>query len=347
MGSRARDKVNGFMDSMAKVLSPAKKSQGHTVSSESRHYGNHTQADQQIVLDEVEHFSVTPEQTNPTETTNHRGNAAKKGKHKSKAKPVFCIPNCPHNGEYNAAMIQCHLCQIWMHYYCGDVLNSELENIVVWTCKNCRLLPLTVNQMMTKMNQLHEKMDKLLAENVKLREENVKLSNQIMERQSAVPVNELTKESVLMGSSIVKSILDQFTLESTKVYGKSGGRIADIISELEKRGSKEKYQSATFVIGGNNCESPKEVGEIVNDFRTLIDTAKSKVNMSHCQACCPGKVGRSYKTKSMRSIPNFQIYVTKNHVNMLTMTVLSNCLMVPEMTHSIIMMASILIKLAK
>ena len=177
-----------------------------------------------------------------------------------------------------------------------------------------------------------KKRTSFLAENVKLQEENVKLSNLIMESQSAVP-NELTKEPVLMGSSILKPISDEFTLASTKVYGKSGGRIADIISELEKRGSKEKYQSATFVISGNDCESPKEVGEIVNDFRTLIDTAKSKMNMSHCQACCPGKVGRSSKTKLMRSIPNFQIYVMKNHVNMLTMTVLSNCLMVAEMTH--------------
>ena len=117
--------------------------------------------------------------------------------------------DCPHNGVYNAAMMQCHLCQIWYHYDCGNINEKEIENIVVWTCATCRSLPKMMSELITKVDILVDKVNKLSTDNTVLIKENCNLKSMIsniMEKCDKLtqPLNDCkNKETLVIGSSMV------------------------------------------------------------------------------------------------------------------------------------------------
>ena len=58
----------------------------------------------------------------PIDTTNTTGGekaATKKGRKKKAAKNDdggdYCIPHCKRNGIESGTMVQCHMCQMWVH----------------------------------------------------------------------------------------------------------------------------------------------------------------------------------------------------------------------------------------
>ena len=74
---------------------------------------------------------------------------ARRKANKDQADAVWkvCVPNCFHNGNNNKGnVVQCHLCQTWIHPECVGQNDSDIVGI--WTCPTCRTLPVLVEQLL-------------------------------------------------------------------------------------------------------------------------------------------------------------------------------------------------------
>ncbi len=87
----------------------------------------------------------------------------------------YCIKNCKYNGKHKAAMVQCHLCQIWAHYDC--VGEKEADVVGIWTCLNCRYLARNMDKVLCKVASLEASLKAL--------QENNQLLVQLVKEQSA------------------------------------------------------------------------------------------------------------------------------------------------------------------
>ena len=152
-----------------------------------------------------------------------------------KVGPRFCLPEGPHYGVYNSEMIQCHLGH---HYECAWINADDVEHVVVWTCKKCRCLPVLVTELVNKIDSLNCKVEQLIVENIILLKTNVELKSLIENKyQSQAPTRGIkpsSSETLLIGSSLVKTVTDDFELERTKVVDISGGCVPDVESILIK-----------------------------------------------------------------------------------------------------------------
>ena len=73
---------------------------------------------------------------------------ARRKANKDQADAVWkvCVPNCFHNGNSNKGnVVQCHLCQTWIHPECVGQNDSDIVGI--WSCLTCRTLPVLVQQL--------------------------------------------------------------------------------------------------------------------------------------------------------------------------------------------------------
>ena len=76
---------------------------------------------------------------------------ARRKANKDQADAVWkvCVPNCFHNGNNNKGnVVQCHLCQTWIHPECVGQNDSDIVGI--WTCPTCRTLPVLVQQLLDR-----------------------------------------------------------------------------------------------------------------------------------------------------------------------------------------------------
>ena len=64
-----------------------------------------------------------------------------------------CVPNCFHDGNNNkGTVVQCHLCQSWIHPEC--VGQSDSNIVVIWACPTCRTLPVLVQRLLDRSSVL-------------------------------------------------------------------------------------------------------------------------------------------------------------------------------------------------
>ena len=65
----------------------------------------------------------------------------------------------------------------------------------------------------------------------------------------------------------------------------SGGVISDIKDRVTN--IKDKYSSISLVVGGNDCDSNTAPDEIIDQYRGLIATDKSKATNVNVSSVCP------------------------------------------------------------
>ena len=83
-----------------------------------------------------------------------------------KANTSFCVQQCKHNGRETDSMVQCHLCQLWVHYEC---VGERPETIIgLWSCQTCRKLPATVVQLVNTVAKLEATLMQLKDNNAEL-----------------------------------------------------------------------------------------------------------------------------------------------------------------------------------
>ena len=89
---------------------------------------------------------------------------AAKDKHADNWK--YCVKTCIHNGKDNHQIVQCHLCQSWVHPECFAEDNTDI--IGIWSCASCRMLPTFVERILEKTSQLASLVVKLERSNQQL-----------------------------------------------------------------------------------------------------------------------------------------------------------------------------------
>ena len=78
----------------------------------------------------------------------------------------YCVQNCLHSGKSLNELIQCHLCQSWIHPEC---VGEDGKDIVgIWTCTSCRQLPVLVSRLLEKTSALELLVEKLTSSNQQL-----------------------------------------------------------------------------------------------------------------------------------------------------------------------------------
>ena len=98
-----------------------------------------------------------------------QGEKARRKANKDQADAVWkvCVPNCFHNGNNNKGnVVQCHLCQTWIHPECVGQNDSDIVGI--WTCPTCRTLPVLVQQLLDRSSVLESMLVRLEESNRRL-----------------------------------------------------------------------------------------------------------------------------------------------------------------------------------
>ena len=68
----------------------------------------------------------------PSDDATCDSGGTKKGRRKaSKAKSdgLYCVPTCILNGGESDSMVQCHMCQMWVHPECVGEIDKEIVSI--------------------------------------------------------------------------------------------------------------------------------------------------------------------------------------------------------------------------
>ena len=149
-----------------------------------------------------------------------------------------CVPNCFHNGNNNnkGSVVQCHLCQTWIHPECVGQNDSDIVGI--WTCPTCRTLPVLVQQLLDRSSVLESMLVRLEESNRQLvalvgeqRKEMSELRDG-MKSANACSYADVVRAprgvTLLVGNSLVRDIDVMLTADSaeTIVCCKSGASFA-------------------------------------------------------------------------------------------------------------------------
>ena len=91
--------------------------------------------------------------------------------------------DCVREGKAESSMIRCSLCMTWIHISCSG---EHAKYVGVWTCKNCRRLPVTlsslqdaVNRLETSLNNMRVNEETLMGEIHHLKAENGNLKQKV------------------------------------------------------------------------------------------------------------------------------------------------------------------------
>ena len=159
------------------------------MNSESTKSNDGTCAGQQTVL--------LPPVVATCDTSNKRNRRkASKSKEDDEGGP-YCISICTHNGAETGTLVQCHMCQVWIHpEYVGE-LNEDI--VTIWTCKTCRAMPMLLQPVMSKMSAMENVITKL--------EENRRPYAEVVRQQT-------TKTSLVVGNSLLRDIKPEMSEKS-------------------------------------------------------------------------------------------------------------------------------------
>ena len=79
---------------------------------------------------------------------------------------VLCMPGCKKGRDQSDIVIQCHACQVWAHYECIDEYEADIVGI--WTCNQCRKMPIMLTQLIDMVAGLRDSMSELRNANAQL-----------------------------------------------------------------------------------------------------------------------------------------------------------------------------------
>ena len=214
------------------------------------------------------------------DTSNKRSRRkASKSKQDDEGGP-YCISNCTHNGAETGTLVQCHMCQIWIHPECVGELNEDI--VTIWTCKTCRAMPMLLQQVMNKMSAMENVITKLEASNQQLvtlvveqRQELRGLREDVMAENrrpyAEVVRQQTTKTCLVVGNSLLRDIKPEMSDDGTpvKVYSKSGASFKEI-GELMEEAAKKFNVKEIVIVGGTRETMDKVPLENIKEGMTQL-----------------------------------------------------------------------------
>ena len=169
-----------------------------------------------------------------TSTTGGEKTATKKGRKKKAAKNDdggdYCKPHCKRNGIESSTMVQCHMCQMWVHPECVGEVEKEMVGICrhVWQHQSVTLVEkilqkvTSLESFVTKLDQSNQQLMALVQEQRQemrtLREDALtqrgRLSYADVTRTTQVKCTDTT---LLLGNELLRDIhADKTAHHSTK-----------------------------------------------------------------------------------------------------------------------------------
>ena len=93
---------------------------------------------------------------NPVERSDDSEAWVKDKRSREKTHRSFCVQGCKYKGKESDDMVQCHLCQMWVHCAC---IGEQPDNIIgLWSCHTCRTLPSVIMNFVEKVSTLETTM---------------------------------------------------------------------------------------------------------------------------------------------------------------------------------------------
>ena len=230
---------------------------------------------------------------------------ARRKSNKDQADAVWkvCVPNYFHNGNNNKGnVVQCHLCQTWIHPECVGQNDSGIVGI--WSCPTCRTLPVLVQQLLDRSSVLESML-------VRLEESNRQLVALVGERlhpelrdgmKSANACSYAVRASrgvtLLVGNSLVHDIDVMRTADDaeTNVCCKSGASFAEIGEMIDEAANHDKLngivvvdelkeRTQLLITKAKSVAEAVTVGSVL-PWRDHYPERLAKVNGAILETCC-------------------------------------------------------------
>ena len=211
----------------------------------------------------------------------------------------MCIPGCtykPTDARMN--IVKCLWCRRSHHKKC---INTE-----AYVCDTCRVMQYQIAQMSSTVIKLSNTIDRVLEINldlqdtVKRQEEKIELLSKSV--QSISNTAPRLSPNLLIGSSVIRDISAD-KLINTKVMSISGGRITDVSARLQSE--TDTYHRVTLMVGGNDCSArtdQKPIEAIIDDFRAMIECAKTKAEHVYVGSVLPREAGMARVTERIDAL---------------------------------------------
>ena len=216
----------------------------------------------------------------------------------------YCVPNCLHSGKSPNELIQCHLCQSWIHPEC---VGEDGKDIVgIWTCTTCRQLPVLVARLVEKTSSLETLIEKLTFSNQQLVAlvveqqqdlrklcENISIPTTTTTDTADSPhISDAKSVTLLVGNSLLRDV-SAVGIDTIAVRRKSGATLEDIGDMIEEVRHDDNLDVTKIVIVGGTREVMGIVPahEIKEKIELLVQKAKTvtpSVTVSSVLPCSKG-----------------------------------------------------------
>ena len=196
----------------------------------------------------------------------------------------YCVQNCLHSGKSPNELIQCHLCQSWIHPEC---VGEDGKDIVgIWTCTTCRQLPVLVARLVEKTSALETLIDKLTCSNQQLVALVVEQQQDLRKISENISIPTTTTdttdpppkvETLLVGNSLLRDV--HFNgpddISQIRVVNKSGATFKEIEEMIDEAAKTHTFNEIVIVAGTNETMGDATADDVSNEVSRLLRTAKS------------------------------------------------------------------------
>ena len=233
----------------------------------------------------------------PIDTTNTTGGekaATKKGRKKKAAKNDdrgdYCIPHCKRNGIESGTMVQCHMCQMWVHPECvGEV---EKEIVTLWCCQTCRQMPTLVERILQKVTALESFVTTLEQSNQQLialvqeqRQEMRTLREDALTQRGRLSYADVTRTTqvkrtdttLLVGNELLRDVHADKTNDGNliKIRRLSGASFDEIGAMIDDAATEDHLKQIIILAGTHEMTEDVPTEKIQVDFKALLRKAQA------------------------------------------------------------------------
>ena len=190
----------------------------------------------------------------------------KGSKGKNDANWRYCVQNCLHSGKSPNELIQCHLCQSWIHPECVGEDGKDVVGIL--RCTSCRQLPVLVARLVEKTSALETLIEKLACSNQQLVALVVEQQQDLRKLSENISIPTTTTDTtsdnvsppsvtLLAGNSLLRDITDDMSASGNEkiiVRKKSRATLDDIGVVIEEVCRADNLDVRKIVIVGGTRE---------------------------------------------------------------------------------------------
>ena len=176
----------------------------------------------------------------------------------------YCVQNCLHSGKSPNELIQCHLCQYWIHPEC---VGEDGKYIVgICTCTTCRQLPVLLARLVEKTSALETLIEKLTCSNQQLValvveqqqdlrkiSENISIPTTTTDTTDSPHISDAKSVTLLAGNSLLRDV-SAVGIDTIAVRRKSGATLEDIGDMIEEVRHDDNLDVTKIVIVGGTRE---------------------------------------------------------------------------------------------